>query len=369
MSPWSIRILRLSGIRVELHVSFLLLFALVYGLTWHGSGAFAAAWAGLGILLIFSSVLLHELGHCLVAQRFGISISRIILLPIGGMAQFSRIPREPRTELLITVAGPAVNFFLAFIFLGMAGIPGNWQELLAASPGTNLIHLAAVANLIMGTFNLLPIFPMDGGRIFRALMAYRFSYLNATRAAVLTGKILAVTGVLVALYPFQNYLAAALFAFIYVGGDAEYRIVRRQELFSGLSVGDMMTSRFETITMGQTLGAAAEIFRQSSATELLVLNPEGRVVGTLPRTACRGHDGSSDWESKKVMAFTEPVTRMLQVHWPLEILGENLLLGTRGIFPVYEDERLVGIVDNRQIQVEDIRSIADKHRRENGRPS
>lgn len=221
---------RVFGIQLAVHASFFLLLAYFAWSGWTSAGLLGAGWSLLLIVLFFLCVVLHELGHSLTARRYGVQVPRILLMPIGGMAEFDRLPRKPSAELLITAAGPAVNFLLLALLL-----PVIWRDLWSVNAvpayGTMdlLIQLAA-ANAVMGVFNLLPVFPMDGGRIFRALLATRLTYLRATYWAALTGKILAVGFALLAAFYLENLLLAALFAFIYFAGAAEYRqLVRREQ--------------------------------------------------------------------------------------------------------------------------------------------
>jgi len=182
------------------------------------------------ILLLFSCVLLHEFGHCFVAKHYKIIVPRIILLPIGGMAQFQRIPRAPKKELFITLAGPLVNiviFAIIYFFVGWPSKESFASSNLVSFKGT--MYFLMIINLLMGTFNLLPVFPMDGGRILRALMALKMPYLKATYIAVVVGKILALVGIFIAIFSLFNWLLAALFAFIYLGADAEYAYVKADE--------------------------------------------------------------------------------------------------------------------------------------------
>jgi len=233
MLGWSINLFRIRGIQLAVHGSFFLLLAYVAFKAWP-----EGHWVGLllnvtMVLLFFVCVVLHELGHSFTARHFGIGVRRILLMPIGGMAEFDAIPREPGRELLITLAGPAVNFAIAALLWMVVGLPEGWHPLgFHDFPDTitGLVQILLHWNLIMGLFNLLPVFPMDGGRILRALLATRLPYLRATFWAATIGKVLAVgAGLISALY-FHNYLTAFLFAFIYAAGDAEYRAVQRREL-------------------------------------------------------------------------------------------------------------------------------------------
>lgn len=227
MLRWSINLFRVRGIQIAVHGSF---FALLAWAAWDGSndrGAEGSLWAMAVLVAFFGCIVLHELGHSFTAMHFGVGVQRILLMPIGGMAEFDSIPRSPRQELLITVAGPAVNFAIAAVlWLGHAW----WREPMFTTPA-NLRELAyelMVGNLYLGVFNLTPAFPMDGGRIVRALLAYRVPYARATFWAATLGKGVAVVAVGFALF-YHAWLLAALFLFILVVGELEYRAVLVRE--------------------------------------------------------------------------------------------------------------------------------------------
>jgi Zn-dependent protease len=231
MLGWSTNLFRVSGIQLSLHFSFYLLLGFNAWQGWRESG-WAGLWWHSGLLIaFFVCVVLHELGHCFTARRYGIGVSRILLLPIGGVAEFDGIPREPRREVLISLAGPAVNFVLAAaLWLLLRMLPPPVGALDAA--GDTLPGLAASLdlllawNLLMGIFNLVPAFPMDGGRVLRALLAERMDYLRATFWAATVGKGVAIAGA-VAAYFYQP-LAILLFLFVFIVGELEYRGARRR---------------------------------------------------------------------------------------------------------------------------------------------
>jgi Zn-dependent protease len=235
MLGWSINLFRVFGIRLAVHFSFLLLVAYAAWAGWSENPT--DRWTGLTldlvlIILLFTCIVLHELGHSLTARRYGIGVSRILLLPIGGMAEFDSIPRQPRRELLISLAGPAVNFSIALLLLIFLPWPKSWGSDSVEFSARGLGDLLLRLNLIMGSFNLLPVFPMDGGRILRALLATRLPYLRATFWAATIGKVLAVSGAVWFAFFTKNPnpVAVCLFLFIMVAGDLEYRAVKRREL-------------------------------------------------------------------------------------------------------------------------------------------
>lgn len=233
MLGWSINLFRVRGIQLAVHFSFLLLLAYVAHVGWSDGGLAGLLWSVATLLAFFTCVVLHEFGHSFTAMHFGIGVRRILLMPIGGMAEFEDIPRQPSRELLITLAGPAVNFAIALGLWLSVGLPDRWRLFsfydFPADP-RGFAQLLLHWNLLMGVFNLLPIFPMDGGRIFRALLAIRLPYMRATRWAVNVGKVLAVIAAVLAIVAWNQPLTAILFVFIYFAGDAEYRAAKRREL-------------------------------------------------------------------------------------------------------------------------------------------
>jgi len=227
MLSWSMNLFRIRGIQLAVHFSFFLLLAYVGLEGWREYGLTGLGWSMVTLVAFFTCVVLHELGHSFVAMKYGINVRRILLMPIGGMAEMDGIPREPGREFLMTLAGPAVNFALvALLWPVLHLLPKafpiySWQ---------GLIYQLFVANLVMGCFNLVPVFLMDGGRIFRAILATRLNYLRATWWAATVGKVLSLIGMLVMFFYFEFYLGALLFLFIFLAGDTEYQALRRREM-------------------------------------------------------------------------------------------------------------------------------------------
>jgi Zn-dependent protease len=242
---WSLNLFRVRGIQLAVHFSFFLLLAFV---GWEGmqpypdpenpAALIGGGWVGMlvnvgTILVLFTCVVLHEFGHSFTAMAFGVNVRRILLMPIGGMAEFDNIPREPARELLITLAGPAVNFAIAALLSLAIDVPAGWKLIsFPYYPATaeGFAQLVLHWNLLMGCFNLVPAFPMDGGRILRALLATHLPYVRATFVAATVGKVLASLAALFALFVWEAPLTAVLFTFIVIAGELEYRAVRRREL-------------------------------------------------------------------------------------------------------------------------------------------
>jgi Zn-dependent protease len=228
MLGWSINLFRIRGIQIRLNWLFFLLLAWVCWDGWQDGGMQGLGWAMAVLVAFFVCILLHELGHSFVAMKFGVTVPRILLTPIGGMALFDSIPRKPYQELLITVGGPAVNFAIAAGLWCIVDFPDGWYSdpTLASLPDFGRTLL--LWNIRVALFNLIPAFPMDGGRILRAMLAMRMSYVRATFWAATLAKVVTVVGVGVALY-LGDYYVVILAAFIFRAGDIEYKNVKARD--------------------------------------------------------------------------------------------------------------------------------------------
>ncbi len=229
MLGWSLNLFRIRGIQLSVHFTFLLLLAYVAQDGWSQGGSAGLWWSVATLMGFFTCVVLHELGHSFTARHYGVGVPRILLMPIGGMAQFDSIPRRPVHELLITIAGPAVNFILAGLLWCVVDFPVNWDAGAIPESVNELCCTLLAANLVMGCFNLIPAFPMDGGRILRASLALKLPYLPATLWAASIGKVVCVAGALFMGFYMHSVLGTALFVFIFIVGELEYRAVKRRE--------------------------------------------------------------------------------------------------------------------------------------------
>ncbi len=225
--PWSYRIARIAGIDVRIHATFLLL-PLYFGFVeWRAAGPWAAAQSVFFILLLFLCVLLHEFGHAMAGRRYGIRTPDITLLPIGGVARMESLPDKPSQELVIAIAGPAVNVAIAAILAPVLMLTGGVFSG-PATEGRVLLHNLVLVNLGLVAFNLIPAFPMDGGRVFRALLAMRWSWTRATLIAGRTGQGVAVLFGLAALWD-QNPLLLLVALFVFSGAQQEIGYARARE--------------------------------------------------------------------------------------------------------------------------------------------
>jgi Zn-dependent protease/CBS domain-containing protein len=276
---WSLPIFRVAGIQLRIHITFLLLIAwLAFGYYAQGGSAVAASRV-IFVLLLFLCVVLHEFGHAFAAKAFGINTPDITLLPIGGVARLERMPEEPVQELIIAVAGPLVNVVIA---LGLF-VAGGFQALLNPSniEGGGLIAQLLTINIMLVLFNLLPAFPMDGGRVLRALLATRLSYARATQVAANVGQGFAfVFGFIGLLWnPFLLFIAL----FVYIGASQEAALAQMKDVSRRFPVSSAMVREFRTLSADASLQEAVDALLATSQHDFPVVDDSGNVAGLLTR--------------------------------------------------------------------------------------
>jgi len=240
---WAFDIGRIFGIRIRVHYLFLFFVAFLViqqGVADARQNTAVAPALLVFILLLFGFVLLHELGHSLMARRFGIPTKDITLWPLGGIARLGRIPETPKVELLIAIAGPAVNLVIALAVLPFAIVlvPDLWEQTTRLRP-TSLLSACIVANVFMAGFNFIPAFPMDGGRVLRSLLGYRMDFETATRQAVRIGRFFAFAFILAGLFsPMRMLILIGIF--ILIVGAQEERSVRWRNFLERVSPEPMV---------------------------------------------------------------------------------------------------------------------------------
>ncbi len=283
---WSFIIARITGIQIRIHLSFLLFLGWVGFSNGLESGWRASAGGVVLVLLVFSCILLHELGHAWAARRFGIRTPDITLLPIGGIARLERIPERPQEEIIVALAGPAVTALLALFFGALCGfrLPTMTGDLQGWSDFAAKLFTVNTGLLL---FNLLPVFPMDGGRVFRALLALRLSYRRSTHIAAIVGQSLAVLLGLAGVWlPAPMLLLVAVFVFFGAGSEASQVDVR--EASRGLRVQDAMLTKFTPLPAEAQLADAADLLLHSSQHTFPLADAQGLFVGLLTRNSLIG---------------------------------------------------------------------------------
>lgn len=277
----SLKVGSVAGIRIQVHWTFALIIAWVLLASVASGGSFLAAVSSVGfVLVLFGCVVLHELGHAMAARYFGIATRDITLLPIGGVARLERMPRKPTQELVVALAGPAVNVVIAAILLAIL-LPTVGLNGLAAVPmqSGGFLQQLLVVNVILVVFNMLPAFPLDGGRVLRALLAMVLGFGRATRVAAGIGQVCAVgLGFLGLMNPFLFFIAV----FIFFGATAEARQVAFSDRFAGYQVRDGMIRTFRAVPADASIRDLAEQLLDGPQRDYPVVRG-GELVGMLGR--------------------------------------------------------------------------------------
>jgi Zn-dependent protease len=282
--PWSIRIGTVFGTAVRIHVTFLLLLAFIWIMHYRSGGA-AAAWDGaMFILAVFACVLAHEFGHVLAARAFGIGTPDVTLFPIGGVANLSRLPEKPSQELLVALAGPAVNVVIAVGIISFLGATGDLDKMARLEdPASGMAQRLLGANIMMAVFNMLPAFPMDGGRVLRALLAMRLGFSRATIIAATIGQgfafLLGFAGLFVS--PMLVFIAI----FVYLAASSEAGYVAMRDATRGMTAARGAMTTLVALSPQSPIGEAVDALLATSQKEFPVLAGDGAFIGLLTREA------------------------------------------------------------------------------------
>jgi stage IV sporulation protein FB len=278
---WSIPVATIAGTVVRVHMTFLLFLVWIGGSYWRLGGREAAIEGVLFIVLLFACVLAHEFGHIFAARRYGIRTPDVTLWPIGGVASLERIPDKPGEELVVALAGPAVNVVIAAVlFVALGGfLPPDSVEV--QNPGTSMLARLAMVNLFLVLFNLIPAFPMDGGRVLRAILAARFGYQRGTQIAATVGQVLAFGLGLLGLM--GNPLLIFIAIFVYLGAAGEAHAVQMRQVSRGMLASDAMITRFESLRPGSTVEDAVQCLIHTTQHDFPVVDGAGQLRGVLTR--------------------------------------------------------------------------------------
>jgi Zn-dependent protease/CBS domain-containing protein len=282
--PWSLTIGSVAGTAVRIHATFLLFLVWIWAAYYRQGGA-EAAWQGVVFVsLLFLCVLLHEFGHVFAARRYGVKTRDVTLWPFGGIASLERIPEKPMEELVVAVAGPAVNVVIAALLILVLGATVNAQDLAQIDdPKIGMIAKLAGANIFLVIFNMIPAFPMDGGRVLRALLALKLGFARATDVAASIGQRLAVAMGLIGIFTNPMLVVIAIFVFLAASGEAGHAQLR--EVSRGALVADAMITKFESLGLQATVGDAVEALLRTTQRDFPVVDGSGRLHGVLTRDA------------------------------------------------------------------------------------
>ena len=340
---WSWKLTRIAGIDVYVHATFFILIIWIGLSYWLAGGSLAAVIIGIGfILALFGCVVLHELGHALIARRYGIRTRDITLLPIGGLASLERMPNDPKQEIAVALAGPTVNLVIALGLWLWLTVSGTLLQIEQFSlTGGSFLERLMVVNIILAVFNLLPAFPMDGGRVLRAALSMRIGRSRATQVAARVGQGLALwLGFIGLLYnPFMIFIAL----FVWIGAAAEAGMENIKSTLSDVTVGRAMLTDFQVLSPDDPLSHAIELTLAGSQKEFPVL-VDSVIVGVLTQASLlKGlqtggeHALVDDWMDREIQSA--------DINEPLEKVLERLQYCHCPLLSVTEEEQLVGIVN------------------------
>ena len=363
---WSLKLGQVAGIGIFVHWTFLLLIGyVVYRFVEQGSDVAGVLNGILFVLAAFGCIVLHELGHALTAKRYGIQTRDITLLPIGGVARLERMPENPTQELLVALAGPAVNVLIAAVLAAVlaagvvvvlasrAELPPSLLErfgfLLDTMPHWAGFLLALlVLNVVLVAFNLVPAFPMDGGRVLRSLLAQKLDYVQATQIAASIGQTLAILFGVIGLFGIPggwfgpNPVLLLIALFVYLGAEQEAHMVRVRSVMRGVPTWAAMVTRFRTLFPQEPLSAALSELLAGQQQDFPVLE-EDRIVGMLARKDLLAAiaEGRHDQPVGEVMRRDCPVADAGEM---LDSTFQRMREGECATLPVLRDGQLVGIV-------------------------
>ncbi len=344
---WSWKLGEFAGIGVYVHATFFLFIFWIFATSWlHGEDTATALGGVLFILAIFACVVLHEFGHALTARRFGIKTRDITLLPIGGVARLERMPDEPLQELWVAVAGPLVNVGIALailVFLRLSGTPAapfNLASLQRLLTEGSFFQRLLFVNVFLVVFNMIPAFPMDGGRVLRALLATRLDYNRATQVAAGLGQGIALLFGVAGIYGNPMLIFIALF--VWIGAEQEASLTQIRSALGRIPVARAMVTKFHTLSPDDPLERAVELILSGSQHDFPVVSGD-TVVGVLTRgdllraLAQQGRDARVDTAMQREFKVVESGEMLEQAFTRLQECQCRTL-------PVVRRGRLEGII-------------------------
>ena len=353
---WTVYLGRIAGIKLFMHWTFLILIGWIFLMYFRMGNSIEDALMGVVfILTIFVCVILHELGHALTARKFNIGTKKITILPIGGVASIEKMPEKPGQELWVAIMGPVVNVLIALllymILSATDGIP-TVQELIDLQENQTTLSVndyflfnLMIVNLALVAFNLIPAFPMDGGRVLRALLSYRLDRAKATNLAARIGQFLAIVFVFAGFYTNFWLVFIGVFIFLGAGGEASYETTK--SLLSHYTVKDVVMTQYTLLSPHDTLNQAVKVLLDGQEKEFLV-SDGAAVLGILTRSSIiKGLNELGKEAPISNVMRTDHIT--LRPEMKLPEVYQQMLTQDCSVGPVYQGTQLIGVVDRENI--------------------
>ena len=362
----SFQIAKVAGIPVKIHWTFVLMLAWVTiegrrnGMNWESVGWFAVLMIG-----VFACVILHEFGHAFSAKRYGVRTKDIILSPLGGVARLDGLPEKPIDESVVAFAGPLVNILLAGIFGGYGWMTSSidlsnlgTSRLVFGNP-ENFVTLFLLINVFLAIFNLIPAFPMDGGRIFRSLLSPSLGRRRATLVTTYLGQGMAILLIILAYIfvpPRMSFYLIPLFllssAFMFFMARQEYRMVKFEEILKKHSISELIRQPVNVLKKNDHIAHALEILKRGLEKDFLVKNEDGTIAGVFSQPEIVEVAKSipmDSHENHEVEEFISPIKETISPSDSLHVFYKKLIRQELRILPVFENENLIGVVDIQQL--------------------
>lgn len=351
----SFTIATIKGIPLKLHWSFgfLILFIIYTGITEDLTIARSLVFSAY-IFALFCCVVLHEYGHALAARKYGVNTRDIILSPIGGIARLEKLPEKPKEELIIAIAGPLVNVAIAlilgigiFLFAERSILP-NVEDITKVITISDFIRYVIILNIILFVFNLIPAFPMDGGRILRSLLAMKIGRRKATNIASIIGRILAVGFFIFAIYNDQITLAL-IGIFIFTSAGAEAKYTNSYAILEELSAGDIMRKQFTKLHLSDIFSVPIDLRRRNVESNFLIFDSLGYISGSLPEAYVVEAE-KRKLEDQPVTSMMSPKIEFVEPSLTAKEIFEIMNLKGLGIVAVGDINKLLGVIDRNTIR-------------------
>ncbi len=345
---WSLSLGRLFGSELRVHVTFFLLLAWV-GFAAYSDGGWEAAVENLFFVLsLFACVVAHEFGHALMARRYGIKTPDITLLPIGGLARLERMPENPKQEILVALAGPAVNVLIWGILMVLGA--GLHVETLTQmdSARADLLSRLAFVNLFLAVFNMIPAFPMDGGRVFRAVLCLSMDRVKATRVAAIGGQMVAVLLGFLGLSS-GNPILVLIAVFVFIAASAESQDVAMRSIARRVLARDAMITSFEALSPRDTLNTAAQAVIHTTQHEFPVLGEGGELMGFVTRAKLFAALAGDHPRSDPATSVMEEDIPQVPLTAGLEMVLDGLHNGAPAIAVCTDNGGMVGYITRENI--------------------
>jgi Zn-dependent protease len=342
---WSLSLGKIAGIKLLLHWTFwILILWIIASQAMRGGAVYDILFSVILVFSVFACVVFHEFGHALAARRYGINARRIILLPIGGLAELERLPEKPKEELIVALAGPLVNIVIAgliFLLTPVDELFVGEQDLLQLSKYRLYWSALFSINIILFVFNLIPAFPMDGGRMLRALLAIKMGRIKATQIAANLGQFIAILFIFFGL--FYNPFLSLIGIFIFFGAYSENFMIRHQEFLRNYLAKDAMMTNFTKIPPSQTIKEISDRIISGPEHDFIV-SENGHVLGTLtyPIIIKALKENSPDTTAGDIMIRD---FESININDSLDKIFIKLQRDKHSFIPVLENQKLAGVMN------------------------